>query len=513
MNGGANSRIITLGAAVVGGIVAALFLGRAVAHGDYSRVAMVIAAIFGMLVVLGLGNRYWYVIPVTLGLNLPTFQLGARNINLAEICIALCTAVFAVRFALKREKLDLFRARAVPIYLFFAWVMLVWALHPVGLAGFGSNIGGGRFYATILLAMASFLIVSNQKVEEKDIRWIFILLLSGAVLNLGRSFLEYAVLGRTLGVVQMDLDTEGTYTWHQALAGPTAIIAMVMVSRFKPSEIISIAHPGRLLGILLCFIPILLSGKRAAVAAFLMYPLVSCVIRRQFQYVAVFGVLAVGGVSVLLLGQGTYFSLPFTAQRALSWLPAQWDSDLQGYRSGQDEFRKSLREIALEEIKDDPWMGDGFRVDIDETAAAYYQQLAFGDFGDMRNQVMPYALGKAWHNTWLGYSADFGIPLAIIQAILMFTAIFMSYKAFRLSEESTWMRTMAIYCLLFFLRDLASSWTSGHSANDAFGRWWMIGMVFAMVDSLRSAHASQLPPPARSNLFRDRPAATAEASH
>jgi len=504
MNPGSNNRALMLGGVMLGGILAALFLGRAVAYGDYTRAAIVIVSIFGVLAVLALGNRYWYMIPVTIGLSLPTFQLGARNINLAELSVALCALIFAVRFALKRETLDILRLRNVPIYAYFAWVMMVWALHPVGLAGFGSDIGGGRFYATILLAMAAFLIVSNQKFVEADIRWIFLLLVVGSIANLGRTFTEYALLGRTLGVVQQDLDTEGYYTWHQELAGPAMIVAMVMLSRFKPSEIFTISHPWRLATYVMSFVPILLSGKRAAVGMFLLYPLVSAVLRREFRYVMVFAIFAGMGISVLLLGQGTYFHLPLNAQRALSWLPAQWDSEMAQYRGGSDDFRQALREIAIDEIKQDPWIADGFQVDISDTAAAYYQALQFGTFGDIRNQVMPYALGKAWHNTWLGYAADFGIPLSVIQAFVMLVGIWMAYTGFRLTQEGTWMQAMTVYCFMFFLRDVLLSNTSGHSANDAFGRWWMYGMVFAIVDACRRSRATK-PLPKQSKVIPQNP--------
>ena len=482
-SGNDNSRAITMGLAMVGGLIAAIFLGRFVAEGDYSRVTMVVGATFGILFVLLIGNRYWLLVPVAIGLDLPTFQLGGRNINFSELCIALCAGVFAVRFAMKREQLDLLRARNVPILLYFAWVLLVWALHPVGLAGFGSQIGGGRFYATILLAFAAFLLVANQQIGEKDIKWIFGLLLLGTFVNLSRTLLEYFVLGRGLGVAGMDLEVVGIYTWHQALAGPSLLIVTLLFSRYPPSQIFSFGHPARLGLYAACILPVLMSGKRAAVAQLLLFPLLGAVLHKQYRYVSLFAFAALLGLGGLLAGQGTLFNLPLTMQRALSWLPGAWDSDMDSVRGGQDDFRRALREIALEEIVRDPWMGDGFRVDINETAGVYNRSLMFGT-SDIRDQVLPFALGKAWHNVWLGYAADFGIPLALIQVFVLFTGLFMAHKVFRLSGDTVWIRTMAAYCFMFFFRDLLLSWTSGHSANDALSRWWMYGMIFALADQL-----------------------------
>ena len=485
MRGGAdNSRAVTMVIAMAIGIGAAVLLGRFVAQGDYTKIVLIVGAVFGMLFILLLGERYWYLIPITVGLDLPTFPIGGRNINLSELAIALCAGVYIIRLALKREEMILFRLRNTPILLYMAWVLIVWALHPVGLAGLGSEIGGGRFYSTLLLAFASFVIVSNRSsVTENDIKWIFGFLLFGTLANLGRTLLEYVVLGHSLGIAGVDLDNEGSYTWHQALSGPALLILMLLFSRYAPSQIFSVSHLGRLFLYLGTIVPILLSGKRAAAAQLVFFPLLSAILRRQFHYVFIFGIAAVLGIGGLVIGQGNIFDLPLNAQRALSWLPGEWDRSLSGMKGGQDDFRKALREIAWEQIQKDPLMGDGFRVDINETAGFYYATLQYGA-PDIRNQVMPYALGKSWHNTWLGYAADFGIPLSIIYAFLLATGLIVTFRVIRQSQGSVWLNTMAVYCFLFFARDVLTSWTSGHSANDALGRWWMYGIVFAIADQM-----------------------------
>lgn len=485
------NRILVLGGALLSGLLGALMLGQAVANNDYTRIALILMTVFATLAVLMMGNRYWYVIPVVIGLDLPTFQLGGRNINIAELAVFGCTLVFASRFALKKENLDLVRLRNVPIYLYFLWVMITWAFHPVGLAGLGSEIGGGRFYATVLLALAAFLIVSNQRISEEDIKWIFILLFVGSVATMVVSLIEYAVLGRKLGVVQETLDIEGEYTWHQTMSGPASLAAMVLLARYRPSKVFTFLPPWKLLAYFICFIPILMSGKRSAAGAFLLYPVFAAILRREYRYIWIFGTAAFLLITIIVTGQGNFFHLPFNAQRALSWLPANWDPQVAVYRGGNDEFRRALRELAWEEIQKDPWWADGFRVDIQETAAHYYQMLLFGDRGEIRNQVLPFALGKAWHNVWLGYAADFGIPLSIIQVFVFLTGLYMAYQATRLTPYGTWIHTMSFYLLLFIIGDILTSWTSGHSAYDTFSRWWRYGLIFAIVSQAQNRKVRQ----------------------
>lgn len=468
-----------LAVVTIGGLLGAIFLGNAAAKQELNKITLVIGGIFALLLVLNLGRRYWYAIPITLALDLPTFQLGARNVNLGELAIIGCSLVFAIRIALKQEHLVVFRLRNVPILLFVSWVTLVYCMNPVGLAGFGSEMGGGRFYMQIFMGFAAFLIVSSQDVTENDLRWIFGLLLVGTFLDFGRTLLEYFVLGRKLGVVELDLDSEGIYTWHQSMSAPAMMVVLLLFSRWSPSQVFSFSHLWRASLYLMAIPAVMMSGKRAAMAQLLLFPLISAAMRRQYRYFAVFGLAGLIVLCGVLLGQGTVFNLPLTAQRALSWLPAEWDPELDSYRGGSDQFREELRTIAMEKIAEHPWIAEGFAINITETARAYYASMLPGS-NDFGAKMAAGAMGRAWHNVWLGYAADFGIPLSIIQAFIFGVGLFTAFRVFRLAPSNGMHQMMAAFIFLYIFRDVLLSHTSGHTALDAFSRWWMYGMVFAM---------------------------------
>jgi hypothetical protein len=478
-----DNRGVTLGFALLGGLAAAIVLGRAVAFGQFEKVAAIISLVFGATLVLALGRRYWYAIPVTLALQLPTFQVGARNIDLGELSIMACTLIFITRLAFKREQFAIFTLRNTPFILYIAWVTMVYCLHPIGFAGIGSMMGGARFYLQVYLAFAALVIIASQDITEEDIKWVFWLVIGGSFLSLGRTLLEYFVLGRQIGVAGLEVETEGFYTWHQALASPALVILLMMFSYWAPSKIFTMSHPWRGFLYILCIPAVLLSGKRAATLQLLGFPAISALLRRELRFIVVFAVSIFVGLSVVIYGQGNIFSLPLAGQRALSWLPGDWDPELRQLKGGNDDFRKALREIAWEEIQRDPWISDGFSVDIAQTSQQYHMTVMMGA-PDIRDQVMVYAMGKAWHNTWLGYSADFGIPLAVIQAFIFLTGIAVSYRLFYATKEATWFRMVAAYALMTFIRDVLASHTSGHSASDAFSRWWIYGMVFALARQL-----------------------------
>jgi hypothetical protein len=354
-----------------------------------------------------------------------------------------------------------------------AWVGMVFVLNPIGLAMLGSQSGGARFYIKLALAFAAFLIMSNREYSERDMRWIFGFLIFGACFSLVYGFAEYAIAGPSIDPTT-GMVADEFYTWHQLLAGPPLTIAFLIFARWKPGEIFSLHRAGLLLIYAVCITMVLVSGKRMALLAVFLAPLVSAVMYRQTVALLVglaFAALALGG---LVAGQGEYFRLPLGVQRTLSWLPGNWDPEFQYMEGGRDDFREDLRLYASQNIKADPWIGKGFAVDIAETISAV-------SVTGMENiSTIAMALGRSWHNTWLGYAADFGIPLSVIQGIIYIWMLVLSAKVFRCYGNRSLLGVFAMYVLIYTVRDLVASHTSGHTALDAWNRWWMFGTIVAI---------------------------------
>lgn len=458
------------------GLIMAVFLGSAIGSQDFRLVTIVLGAGIGIATFLILGKHYWMLIPFSLGASFPAVPIGGRSLEFPELAIVGCAVFFALRIASRKEKLQIFRTINIPILLFMAWVGMIFVLNPIGLAMLGSETGGFRFYFKLALAFAAFILMSNREYSERDFRWIIGFLIFGAIFSLVYGFTEFAILGPrvdpTTGMVM-----EEFYTWHQLLAAPPLTIVFLMFARWSPRDIFGISRPWLLLVYVLCFGMVLLSGKRMALVAIMMAPLVSIVAYRQFRYLFVGVSLLIGLLTVALVGQGQMFRLPLVAQRTLSWLPGDWDPVLQGMAGGADEWRAQLREYAMMNIHRDPILGRGFAVDITETTSAVAQAkyLTGVDI-----QAFSYALGRSWHNRWLGYAADFGIPMSVIQAVIYLWICILSYRLFRGDTRRRLFSVFALYVLICTSRDLVASWTSGHTALDAFDRWWMYGVIVAL---------------------------------
>ena len=102
---------------------------------------------------------------------------------------------------------------------------------------FGAGSGGARFYFKILLALAAFLIIANQKVTERDCKWILILMVVGSFLDLAKTMLFYRIFGGS----EYFVDPLENYTWQQQLAVAPLIVVLILFSRYRTGEILNVS--------------------------------------------------------------------------------------------------------------------------------------------------------------------------------------------------------------------------------------------------------------------------------
>ena len=481
-----------------------VFVALAIGHGEFGSVGLIVGGLLAGGLALALGRYYWLLIPLAFSADVPAFPLEGRLVELAEAAIVLCSVIFLVRFALRQQRLTMFRMSHAPVMMFTAWAMFIFWENPVWLSVSGGELGGARFYAKIVMALAAFLIMANQQIGERESRWVIILVLIGAALSTVRNIAAFylpalggqaAAAASAVASAAAALEGESYYSWHQFIAGVPITVILVLLSRYKAREIFSLERIHTLGLFLISAALILFSGKRAGLASVPACAVFAAIIRKEFGYLALWVGGAVIAGTLLIAGQGSLFHLPLTAQRTLSWLPGQWDPELQSMEGGNDDFRSTLRQLAWEKIQRDPWVGRGYRVDM----ALIQQSMDIGG-GGLEGQVLPCALGSAWHNTWLGYAADLGIPASILNGLILLTFLKMGWRLSIQLPARSWPATLAMYItLLTFLR-LLTSHTGGHSANDQFNNWWMYGLLVSLAVKLAqdqevAAAAGETSPP------------------
>jgi hypothetical protein len=485
---------------MVGMLVGAFFIGTAIGQGQFTQVYLLVIAGAAFTTILKLGSRYWLLIPFSLSFTAPVIPLGNRAVELPELAIVVCAVLFVVRLSLKAQKLHLFRADHVPFLLYTAWAALICFRHPIGFVVFGASSGGARFYLKIFLAFAAFLIIANQKITNRDCKWILTATVIGTALDLAKILFFYYVFGGS----EMFQDPLENYSWQQQLSTVPLVIVLILFSRYRSTEIWNLSETWKLLLLLVCVPIILVSGKRAAVVSLGLYPLVAAVFRKEFRYAFMWaGAAAVAG-AFLVLGHGTLFHLPLNAQRSLSWLPGRWDSRLDYMEGGQDIFRAKLRDLARERIRQNPWIGAGYDVNMQDSQRL---MLTMGD--KFNATIISGALSSQWHNKWLGYAADFGIPASVLLAVIYIFVISRARWALPRLPDGSLLQTMVMFISISTVADLAFSHTGGHSATDAFNRWWMYGVLVSIGYAIKNQNTrSTTAPDAR---MRDQLAPTIAA--
>lgn len=475
----------------------AVFVALAVGHGDFSMVGIVVGGLMVVGLTLMLGRNYWLLIPLAFSSQLPAIPVQGRLVELAEATIAVCAVVFVVRFALRQQTFTLFRLSHAGILMYTAWAMFIFWENPVWMNVTAGELGGARFYAKIVMALAAFLIMANQRIGKREAMWVIILVLVGTGLSSARSIASYFIpaLGGTAAVAAAGIGGAGAgneldsfYSWHQHIGAVPFVVIVLLLSRYKAREIFSLQRMWLPVLFLACSAVVILSGKRAAVASVPVCAIIAAVLRKEFGYLALWIGGAIAAALLLVAGQGTLFNLPLTAQRSLSWLPGQWAPELQSVEGGQDEFRSTLRRLAWEKIQRDPWVGLGYRVDM----ALIQQSIDIGG-GGIEGQVLPFALGSAWHNTWLGYAADLGIPASVLAGLIFLTFTTMGWRLSTQLPSASQQATVATYFTFLVILLLINSHTSGHSANDQFDRWWTYGILVSLaVQAAKDKEARKL---------------------
>lgn len=461
---------------VVVALLGAAFLGISAGEGDFFGIYATLFGAAFVALMIALGDKYWMVIPFAFTSQLPAIPIKNRLLELPEITAVLCSFVFLLRYAVKRQTLHVFRREHALILLYTGWVVMVFCINPVGLSDAGASLGGARFYAKILLALASFLIMANQQITETDCKRIILMLIVGSVLSSTYQISLFFI--PSLGAaVELSGESE-FYSWHQSLAVVPSLLIGLGFARYRSSELFSFNRVWAIAAFIVCVILIAASGKRSAIAAVPVFAISASIFRREWGFLMLWIGGALAASAIIVIGHGELFEFPLPVQRAFSVLPAKWSSEFRYMEGGQDTFRAELRRQAANKIEKDPWIGTGYQVNLGLAQSLAAQYAARG--GDAELQVAPYAMGSAWHNTWLGYAADFGIPLSAIAALIYFVTIRRGARMLRFFHSHSFSAALSMYILLFTIRRLSASNVAGHSAEEPFGYWWMFGTQIAL---------------------------------
>jgi hypothetical protein len=262
------------------------------------------------------------------------------------------------------------------LFIMLAYLATVFLRNPVGVEALGSVRVGGRPYLDVVIAWAGFWVLARVVATPRQ---AFLVIFAGVVgngfstlLNLIADHFPSTVgpLSRLYSGIAAAADLDGNpliqgeegdarQTYWRDIGASAFTVACCF---WRPFTLINPLFIGRFLVFLFAAHAILASGFRSAFFGMIEIFLVCSYFRRGWPEVFRASLVAGAGLVLLLALQNTVLPLPLPAQRALSFLPGNWDYGAKSEAEGSTEWRVKMWKVMLTEDKyiSNKLLGDGF---------------------------------------------------------------------------------------------------------------------------------------------------------
>jgi hypothetical protein len=365
------------------GLLVAVMIGSAVGSSDMRMVAGVMAAIPVAVIFVKLKTNIWILLPISWYLTgrlpwLPLpFSVRDRCFMAVIFFFALFFATRAFPWKRKTSTLDYL------IYINLAYLAIVFARNPVGFWAIQSSMVGGRPYFEIALAFGAFMILSRVQISDFLVKVfpLFFVIPSwttGILDVFGRLSPQIGILLNSMysgvgggmqgmaGALQEQTQVGETRLTGLQFAGVSSVLALC--ARYNPITLISPLYPWRFALLAIAFGAIFLSGFRSVLLFGFVAFVLSAVLRGQFKDLWVASAAMLAAVVLLISLQGSVLHLPRTMQRALSWLPGDWDEAalVDAEESSRWRFEMWVWAWNDERILRDRVWGQGFGLSLDD---------------------------------------------------------------------------------------------------------------------------------------------------
>jgi hypothetical protein len=360
------------------GLLFAAWAGIAVAEGQAFLLLAIFSGIVATAIGLGMGRNIWLLIPLTwpltgnigfLPLPFSVQEVGAMGAFLGFCLLAATRRVSMPK--VKPEWLDFLIALNLGV------IALMFVRNPVGFAVLGGDTVGGRPYLLVATGLMTLIVLSRTVVSIKIAYWLPVLLLlpKGIAGVLGFITQIFPALAPVIAPIYSGINV-GAYVREEYLGGApgageksrfssladpgTATISALFAYK-NPTKVMSPEYP-LLFAAFLCGIAMVFaSGFRNQFVAIGFFVLFASY--RWGGGIAVARALVLVLVGLLLLVSiQAVRPLPFSVQRAISFIPGPWDEEVRLETGRSTDWRVEMWKIALttDRYITNKMLGDGF---------------------------------------------------------------------------------------------------------------------------------------------------------
>jgi hypothetical protein len=367
------------------GILFAFYAGNYVAEEDYTPIAAVLGFLVVITLIFGAGQSIYALIPICWGLT-GKISVLPLPFDVRQLVIILACGLFipAIIFKSKMRKTS-FERIDLWVWINLIYIATAFFRNPVGVAAIGGGVRvGGKPYVDVILGLMAYLMLSRFRISPKfaSALPLYIVLVSAFTALAGAVAMLVPSVGMVLGKFYsafLDSSYLAGDEAVQAVVGETRLgfltglgssLILFCISSVNPLQLIRIYNLKLLIFYCSGYILILLGGFRNGIIAGILQTLVGAFIRDRFvgviKFLFLIFIIAVGGI---LLSYSPV-NIPFTFQRALCFLPGNWDEAAKSDARGTSEWRVEMWRMALTSDKyiKNKFLGDGFgmlRVDFE----------------------------------------------------------------------------------------------------------------------------------------------------
>jgi len=370
---------ITIWVVLLLGLVVALVVGSAVGSADTRFVAAVLAIIPATITFVKLRTNIWVLLPISWYLT-GRFNWLPVPFTVRDLCfmgVIFAFVVFVATRALpwkrKPSTLDYL------IYINLAYLAVVFFRNPVGVFAMQSSMVGGRPYFEVGLAYGAFMILSRVQITDfiaKIFPLFFVIpawctgtLDVIARINPQTGYVMNSVYSGVGGITSaFETEAELGTTRMTGLLSAGLSSSLALCAKYNPISLISPLYPQRVMMLAVAFGAIFLSGFRSALLFAFVAFVLSSILRGRLKDIWVASAVALLALVSLISMQGSILQLPLTMQRALSWLPGDWNQEAVIDAEGSTQWRVEMWGWAWNDnriLRDRVW-GQGFGLSIDD---------------------------------------------------------------------------------------------------------------------------------------------------
>ena len=384
----------------------------------------------------------WHYPIMVFGLGCPMYVFFLKgNPPLMQVVVILSLGIAIVERTINSERRFIRCPTMVWPLLFTAAMALMTAqlTGGIGLKTLGGDTGGGKKYIQLFIGVATFFALISRKIpkEQRNLYVVFFFL-SGAPAFISDLF---PVLPSPLNYINLLFppsasSTEGGFaigaTRLAALATTGGVVANYMLARYGIRGICSAQHPLRLLLFGSMLLVTLLGGFRIVLITYIMILIMLFFLEglHRTRMVLVFAMVGIMGATLLVPFAN---KLPFTFQRALSFLPLNLDPVAKMDADGSKEWRERMWADVWPKVPQYLLLGKGYALHAEDFAAM--GGGAFAGLGTGRDQSQDgLAISMDYHNGPLSTLMPFGVWGMISYLWVTLATLFVLYRNWRYGD-------------------------------------------------------------------------------